>query len=162
MTTWREAFIRALGSGSAASVLSGMVLALCGKLERNAPAGPLNAPSQWFMGERAAHRRWPSLQQTTLGYSIHHAVSIGWASLHEKHVVGLIPSRSPVARLAEGALTAAAAYFADYHIARGRLQPGFEKHLGGKSIFASYAAFGLGLAVGALSREPPPRRRWRR
>jgi hypothetical protein len=161
MTSWRNAFLRALGSGSAAAVLSGIVLAVCGKLERNAPAGPINAPSQWFWGERAAHRRRASLPQTALGYSIHHAVSIGWASLHEKHVAGLIPSRSPAARVAEGALTAAVAYFVDYHVARGRLQPGFEKHLSGKSLFATYTAFGLGLALGAWSRDPPPRRRWR-
>jgi hypothetical protein len=152
MVSWSQAFVRALGSGSAASVLSGIALAVCGKLERNAPAGPLNGPSQWVWGERAARRRRASMRETAVGYSIHHGVSIGWATLHEKHVAGLIPSRSPAARVAEAALTTAIAFVMDYGVAHGRLRPGFEKHIGGKSLMATYVAFGLGLALGGLSR----------
>lgn len=152
MTTWKEAARRAIFSGSAASVLSGVVLAICGKWERNAPAGPLNGPSQWVWGERAARRSRVTVRETALGYSIHHAVSMGWATLHEKHIAGLIPSRSPAARVAEAAVTATLAYVMDYGVARGRLQPGFDKHIGGMSLCAVYAAFALGLAMGAPRR----------
>ena len=147
MTTWKQAFSRAVVSGSAASVLSGIALAICGKLERNAPAGPLNGPSQWVWGERAARRRRASLRETAVGYAIHHGVSVGWATLHEKHVASLTEGRSLPVQLLAGAATAGLACFVDYGVARGRLQPGFEKQLSRKSLALVYLAFALGLAV---------------
>jgi hypothetical protein len=148
MTTWRQAFVRALSSGSTASLLSGIALAVCGKLEHNAPAGPLNGPSQWLWGERAARRRRASLRETAVGYAIHHGVSVGWATLHEKHVASLVEGRSMPARILAGAATASIACFIDYGVARGRLQPGFDKQLSRTSLCVVYAAFAMGLALG--------------
>jgi hypothetical protein len=149
--TWKQAFFRALRSGSAASALSGAALSLCGKLESNAPAGPLNGPSQWVWGERAATRRRISLRETAVGYSIHHGVSVGWATLHEKHVASRVAARGLPARILAGAITAGLACFMDYAVARGRLRPGFEKQLSRKSLFVVYSAFALGLALGGTS-----------
>src|SRR4051812_34130632 len=86
MTSWKEAFSHARWSGSSAAILSGTVLAVCGKLERNSAAAPLNGPSQWLRGERAARRKRASIRETAVGYAIHHVVSIGWATVHEKYV----------------------------------------------------------------------------
>jgi hypothetical protein len=149
MATWREAGRAALWSGSAAAVLSGVVLAVCGKLERDAPAGPLNGPSQWIWGERAAYRRRPTWRHTAVGYCIHHVVSIGWATLHEKHVAGLARGYSARLRLAAAGATAAFACGVDYRIAQGRMQPGFDKQLSRISLFLVYSAFALGLALRA-------------
>jgi hypothetical protein len=145
---WNRAFTRALVSGSLASVLSGVALAICGKIERNAPAGPLNGPSQWVWGHSSAHRRRFSWR-TVAGYSIHHLVSIGWATLYEKHVASLTEGRPLPVRLLGAGATGALACFADFRIARGRLQPGFEKQLSRTSLALVYAAFALGLSVHA-------------
>jgi hypothetical protein len=152
VTTWKLALSRALRSGSAASVLSAAALAICGKLERGTPAGPLNGPSQWIWGERAARRQRASLRETAVGYSIHHGVSIGWATLHERHVATLVEGRSMPARIAAGLATASFAYLMDFGVARGRLRPGFEKQLSRKSLIVVYSAFALGLAIGAGDR----------
>jgi hypothetical protein len=146
MTNWKQAFGQALWSGSAASMLSAAALAVCGKIERNSAAAPLNGPSQWLWGEAAARRRRASVRETAVGYAIHHAVSIGWATLHEKYAAR---RRSPLASdLLAAGLTAGFACFMDYGVARGRLRPGFEKHLGKRSLAVVYCAFALGLALG--------------
>jgi hypothetical protein len=145
MTSWKQAFARAWWSGSAAAILSGVALAICGKLERNSAAAPLNGPSQWLWGESAARRRRASVRETVSGYVIHHAVSIGWATLHEKYAARRHDSLARDGLAA--AATAGIACFMDYAVARGRLRPGFEKHLGVGSLAAVYAAFALGLAL---------------
>jgi hypothetical protein len=145
--TWREALDRALVSGSTASVLSAIALAACGKIERGTPFGPQNGPSQWLWGERAAHRRDASLRYTAVGYGIHHLSSVGWATLHEKHVARLVRGKPFAARLAAAGLTALVANIVDFQLTPRRLRPGFEKQLSRKSLFAVYAAFALGLAL---------------
>ena len=145
--TWREAFDRALVSGSAASLLSAVALAACGKIERGTPFGPQNGPSQWIWGERAAYRRDASLRYTAVGYGIHHMTSLGWATLHEKHIARLVRDKPFPARLAAAGLTALVANIVDFQLTPRRLKPGFEKQLSRKSLFAVYAAFALGLAL---------------
>jgi hypothetical protein len=83
-----------------------------------------------------------------LGYGIHHLSSFGWATLHEKHVASLTTGKSLPFRLAACGATAAAACLVDYRVASGRLQPGFDKQLGRRSLLLVYAAFALGLAIG--------------
>jgi hypothetical protein len=150
---WRAAFARAVVSGSLAGVLSGVALAACGKLERNAPAGPLNGPSQWIWGEPSGHRRRVSWR-TLVGYSIHHAVSIVWATFYEKHVARLTAGRSLPARALGAGGSAALACAVDYGVAKGRLQPGFEKQLCRKSLAVVYAAFALGLLITTAGSAP--------
>jgi hypothetical protein len=144
---WPDAWRSAIHSGSMAAICSAIALAACGALEGKAPAGPLNGPSQWIYGRLAAHRRRASFQYTVVGYAIHHVVSVGWAALHEKHIAGLFGKRSTAARFGAAAVTAAIACFVDYQVAQGRAQPGFEKQLSRKSLFAVYAAFAAGLVL---------------
>jgi hypothetical protein len=153
MPTWKRALCRGAVSGSSAALLSGITLALCGRLENDAPAGPLNGPGQWIWGQRAAYRR-RATWRTVVSYSIHHVVSIGWAAAHEKHVAGLTRGKPFAARLLGAGITAAVACGVDYGVAKGRMQPGFDKQLSRLSLLLVYSAFALGLALpGATSRE---------
>lgn len=146
MITWKNAFYRGLLSGSLAAMSSAVALTVCGKFEKNAPAAPLNGPSQWLLGERSAYRSRASWR-TVLGYSIHHLAALGWGVLHEKCVAPWTAGQPFSRRLLGGAATSAVAFTADYGIAKGRMQPGFEKHLGGVSLLVVYSAFALGLAI---------------
>lgn len=150
MTTWKQAGRRALYSGSAAAVLSALALAICGRRERSSASAALNGPSQWVWGESAAYRRRASLRHTLLGYCIHHVASVGWATLHEKHFASRVQGRGVLPHLVAGAATATLACVVDFKVARGRLQPGFNKQLSRRSLALVYAGFGLGLALGRL------------
>jgi hypothetical protein len=141
--TTREALL----SGAAASVLSAIVLAICGRLENRSAAGPLNGPSQWIYGRRAAYAREPSLRHTLTGYLIHHFTATGWAWLHEWMFGARKQRQSPARRLGTAAVTTSVANFVDYKLTPKRLQPGFEAQLSRKSLFVVYAAFAVGLAL---------------
>jgi hypothetical protein len=143
----RDAFL----SGSAASIVSAIVLAICSEIEENAPAGALNGPSQWLWGEGEAFTRRATLKHTAVGYTIHHASSIFWALLHERAFGGA--HKSAARHCIEAAATTAAAYIVDYTFTPRRLRPGFRKHLGPGSMFAAYAAFAAGLAAAAIVRD---------
>jgi hypothetical protein len=150
MNEWKQVSKSAVVSGALASVLSALVLALCGRIENRSAAGPINGPSQWIYGRRAAHRRLPSLRHTLAGYLIHHLMATGWAVLHERLFGTRKAAQTVAQRLARAALTAAVANFVDYRLTPKRLQPGFEAQLSKASLAAVYAAFALGLALVAL------------
>lgn len=150
MNTWKEAAKRALVSGAMASVLSTVAMAVAGKLERGAPAGPINGPSQWIFGRQAAHRRAFSLRHTLTGFLIHHATATGWALLHER-VFGHGPPPTPARQLGNAMVTATVANVVDYRLTPRRFQPGFDAQLSRKSMVGIYAAFALGLAVYGLA-----------
>ena len=152
MNNWKSSARQALVSGTAASLLSTAVLALAGKLERNAPAGPLNGPSQWLFGRQAAYRRSPSLRYTLTGFLIHHASAMGWALLHERLFGRNKQAQTPAKRLRNAATTAAVANFVDYRLTPRRLQPGFEAQLSKKSLLAVYAAVAVGLTMYELTK----------
>jgi hypothetical protein len=152
MNAWKRAARQALVSGTAASLLSTVVMALAGKAESNAPAGPLNGPSQWLFGRQAAYRRSASLRYTLTGFLIHHAMATGWALLHERLFGRRKRTQTPARRLRNAAVTAAVANFVDYKLTPKRLQPGFEAQLSKKSLFAVYAAFAVGLTAYELAR----------
>jgi hypothetical protein len=150
-TTWGHAARRGLASGSLASAASAAMLALCAALEGRRALSPLNGPSQWIWGERAARRSDVTLRHTALGYAIHHASAVMWATLHEK-TFDPARRRPASAELSRAAATAAFAAFVDYALTPRRFEPGFEKHLSLPSIVATYAAFALGLAASRARR----------
>jgi hypothetical protein len=149
MKSWPQALKNGMLTGSIASVCSATVLALCGKIESGSAAGPNNGPSQWIWGEGAAYDRRATWRHTAMGYAIHHATSVFWATLHEKLLRSQNQMESNGSLVAKGAATAALACFVDYKVTPRRLQPGFDKQLSRVSLFFVYAAFGLGLALGA-------------
>ena len=154
LNEWRCAARRALLSGSAAGVLSGIALSACSKVEQDAPAAALNGPSQWLWGEDEARTQRATLRHTLTGYAIHHLASMFWATLHERQF-GAAPKGAALHCL-EAAVTTTTAYFVDYHLAPSRLRPGFKKHLGPASLFVAYAAFAGGLALAAIARDRQP------
>jgi hypothetical protein len=147
MNPWKRAARQALVSGTASSLFSALVMAVAGKLERGAPAGPLNGPSQWLFGRKAAYRRSPDLRHTLTGFLIHHLMATGWALLHERVFGRRKRAQSPGRRLRNAAVTATVANIVDYRLTPRRLQPGFDAQLSRKSLLAIYAAFALGLTL---------------
>ncbi len=144
-TTWKQALRRGVISGSIASIASAAVLAARGKHELDDPAAPLNGPSQWLWGERAACADGFSLRNTLAGYAVHHAMSVFWAVLYEK-----FRRRPSAAAVFPAIATSASACVVDYCLTPKRLTPGFEKRLSSGSLFLVYAAFAAGLAASAL------------
>jgi len=137
--------------GTVASVLSTLVLARLGKRDSGSAVTPVNAVSHWLWGDEAARHERVSGKYTMTGYAIHHASSIFWAVLFEAAFARLLARRRVAPTLGAAAATTALACYVDYRITPQRLNPGFEQRLGRASIALVYAAFGLGLAAGALA-----------
>ncbi len=150
MASWSEPLQRGLVSGSTASVLSTLALALLGKREAGSAYAPTNAISHWFYGDKAAQQDGLSLRHTLTGYLIHHVSATFWAVLFER-IVGKTLDRKQALTTVEVATAAAAvACFADYQLTPDRLKPGYEKRLSRLALALVYGAFGLGLAAGAM------------
>lgn len=150
MAPLHELAQRALLSGSAASIVSTAVLIARGKRELEAPAAPVNAPSQWVWGLHAPYVDRPSARHTVVGFGIHHVASIFWALFYE-FAVAKRRSRHPVAVAKIAAGTSAAAAFVDYCLTPERLTPGFQKRLSLPSLVLVYAGFAAGLAAATLA-----------
>jgi hypothetical protein len=148
MTGWRDAWREALRTGSTASLASTAALVARGQQERSDAAQPVNGPSQWVWGLHAPYERGFTVRHTVTGYLIHHAMSVFWAGLFEK-----ARPRRPVATVAAASVTAAVAYVVDFHVVPRRLSPGFDVALSRRGLFATYAAFAIGLAAMALVRD---------
>lgn len=152
----REFARRAVRSGTAASVASTAMLAVCGARQCASAFAPVNAISHWFWKDEAIGRDRPSLRHTALGYAIHHAVSIVWAGHYEALMMKL-GRRDATTAVLGGLGVAAVACFVDLKCTPRRLTPGFERRLPAGSLALVYAAFGIGLALAR-----PPRARPRR
>lgn len=149
MDEWVRAGRQALVSGTLASVLSTAVLAILGKSEMGKAVAPTNATSHWLWGEQAYGEHEPSLRHTGVGYATHHASAVMWATIFERwlNYSGKLHT-AEIARDA-AALTAIAS-FVDYQLTPPRLRPGFEQHLSRGELAGVFAAFGAGLAFGAI------------
>jgi hypothetical protein len=147
---WGQAFRNGLVSGTVASIVSTISLAILGKAELDESAAPVNGPSQWIWGSHAPYENRFSLRYTVVGYVIHHAASVFWAILHEKFRSRLSPSSSATSVMAPAIITSAAAYVVDFYVTPKRLTPGFEHRLSKRSLLMVYGTFALGLATVAL------------
>lgn len=143
---WRLALPDALFSGSAAALLSAAALAALGSKLSTSAAGPINAISHWFWGERAAHTNAVDARHTLVGFATHHAASVFWAVVFERFFARQA-RRDSRAAVTGGAATAALAATVDYTITPKRFTPGYEKRLSPAALVLVYGAFGLGLAL---------------
>ena len=150
MEPWNTALRRGLVGGTAASLLSTVALAACGKRESGSAYAPTNAVSHWIWGDKAFREHAPSLRHTLSGYLIHHGCSVFWAAIFERCCGGLLDRKQAPLTLGVATSAAAAACFVDYHCTPKRLEPGYEQHLSRPSLAVVYAGFGLGLALGAM------------
>jgi hypothetical protein len=141
---------KALFSGSAASIVSTAVLVARGRRELDAPAAPVNAPSQWVWGLHAPYVDRPSLRHTAVGYAIHHLASVFWACFYE-YAIARRRARDPLTVVKIAAGSTAAAAFVDYCLTPERLEPGFQKRLSTRSLVMVYGGFAAGLALATLA-----------
>ncbi len=154
---WLSAGQQALLSGSLASLFSTATLAWLGH-QQGAVAAPTNATSHWLWGdEEAFQANEPSMRHTAIGYATHHASAVMWATFYERWLNRKVnPSTSEIVRDAAG-MTAIAA-FVDYQLTPRRFTPGFEARLSRPALFGVFAAFGAGLALGAVLNRQHERR----
>jgi hypothetical protein len=142
---------RGLVGGAASSIVSTAALALLGRAEGASAYAPTNAVSHWIWGDEAADHDGFSLKYTLTGYAIHHISATFWSVLFEKLAGERLDRKDLRVTLAASAATSAIACFADYKLTPQRLQPGYEKRLSKKSLAGVYAAFAVGLALGAIA-----------
>jgi hypothetical protein len=150
ITSPHEVFHRSLISGSVASIVSAVVLAIVGKKELNKFAAPLNGPSQWIWGRQAPYENRFTFRYTVMGYGIHHAASIFWAIWYERFRTNLPLKNKIYTAVAPAAVTTATAYVVDFYLTPKRLRPGFENRLSKRSLIMVYGAFAVGLAAPGL------------
>jgi len=151
MSDWNTSLQRGLIGGAASSIVSTAALALLGRSEAGSAYAPTNAVSHWIWGDEAAEHDGFSLKYTITGYLIHHASATFWAVLFEKLAGEKLDRKDLRVTMAASAATSALACFADYKLTPQRLQPGYEKRLSKKSLAGVYAAFAVGLALGAVA-----------
>lgn len=151
MSDWNTSLQRGLIGGAASSIVSTAALALLGRSEAGSAYAPTNAVSHWIWGDEAAEHDGFSLKYTITGYLIHHASATFWSVLFEKLVGEKLDRKDLRVTLAASAATSAIACFADYKMTPARLKPGYEKRLSKKSLAGVYAAFAVGLALGAIA-----------
>lgn len=145
----RRLLVDALGCGSVASVLSTLVVSMFSRQRTGHAAAGTNATSQWIWYPQARARFATSRRHTATGYLIHHASSVFWATGYQL----LRPDRAGRGgQVLRAAPIATAAYWVDYHVVPRRLSPGFEGKIGASGMWATYAAFGVGLVLGSRPR----------
>lgn len=148
ISPWRALFRRALVSGGAAAVASATVAAQCARAEGTTAAAPMNAVTHSVWPREGARATRPSLRHTVTGFAIHTCASIFWATGFE--ALRARQAKPTLADdLATAALVSAAAWCVDYHVVPARLTPGFEEHLGDRSMLLVYGAIAAGFLAAA-------------
>jgi hypothetical protein len=141
--------VRALFSGSLASVAAALALTGASKAESRSAAAPLNATSHWLHGDSAAAREDFDMAHTGVGYATHHAAAILWAGLFE--ALRQRSQRSELPVVARDAVIASAtAAIVDYVFTPHRLTPGWELVLSKRSMSLAYAAMAVAFVTSEL------------
>jgi hypothetical protein len=140
--------------GAATSTLA----AMAGARARGARADrPINAVSHiaWG-GPRPGHPGRRGVNTAT-GLGLHVGASLLWGSVFEALFGRVARESERVSPAAVGATTVAtAAFITDYYIVDDRFQPGYERFLSDRGLFAVYAALAIGYVVAArATRERP-------
>jgi len=151
MKKWTLLLTQGALAGSLASLFSTAVLAIAGRRQTGSAAAPLNAVSHWYWGDEALQKQDADWPHTAAGYLIHHGAATFWAVTY-----AALSSHRPALRtipgvIAGAAATSAIACFADFRLAPHRFTPGYEHKISNGALLAVYAAFGVGLAGGALA-----------
>jgi hypothetical protein len=150
MDGWKQAIIKGMMPGALASVASAGALALRSRREAGSVYAGTNAVSHWLWGSKAFRRDAPSWKYTLVGYGIHHASALFWGTLFEQAAARVLERKSVGSTIAAAAAASSVACFADYVLTPKRLRPGYEERVSRGSLAWVYAAFGIGLAAGAL------------
>ncbi len=148
---WAQSLREGAVAGTAASVLSTLVLALVGRRQAGSAAAPVNAASHWLWGDESLRADAWDGRHTLVGALTQHAASIFWATLYARLYGHRAEAKEPVQALAGGIATSAAAYVIDYTVTPRRFTPGYEHRLDGRGMLAVYGALALGFAAGAMA-----------
>ena len=140
---------RVVTAGTAGCLMSVVGLAVAARLEKLAPAQPLNATSHWMHGDRAARVQAVDLAHTGTGLATHFAATLFWACLYESW-----GSREPKSRPTHAVAVAMIAAIVDYTITPHRFTPGWELVLSKRGMALAYAMMALGFMI-----TPQPRGR---
>jgi hypothetical protein len=146
---------RILATGIAGAVGSAVAAVIASRLENGHAARPLNAIAHIYDGGPPPAHDGRNGRNTALGFAIHTAASVWWAVFYE----GLLAQQRRPRPAASAAAVAAVAYAVDYYVVAKRFQPGFEKYLSARAMFAVYAALAAGFAWSARGRRPRVRER---
>ncbi len=138
----------ALLSGSAVSIATTLVLSALARAEGRPCVQTINAPSQWYWGERAARSQRIDLAHTIIGYVNHHGASVFWACFYQM-LRRLRPRHAP---MSHASAIAALAAVVDYAVVPSRLTPGWEKTLTPRSIALAYVVTAFALAASSRTR----------
>jgi hypothetical protein len=95
MDEWMRIGVSALVTGTTASVVSAVVLALLAKAEEKGAVQPINATSHWLHGDEASQHAQPDAAHSLLGYATHHASAVFWAVPFEAWLAIRPPARPP-------------------------------------------------------------------
>lgn len=142
---------RACISGTVAGLCAAAAAAYGARRDGGTACAPINAVTHCLWPEKAMREQRFSARYTLLGLGIHQAAAVFWALVFER-LVPRVPRKHPATVVAAAAGTAATAYYVDYHVVPKRLTPGFEAHLGSKSMARVYVGIAVGLAAVALLR----------
>ena len=151
MTDWTTSMQRGVVSGAASSLVTTAALAMLGRTETGSAYEPMNAVSHWIWGDEAAEHDGFSLKYTVTGYAIHHVSATFWSVLFEKLAGEKLDKKDLRVTLATSAATSAIACLVDYKLTPKSMNPGYEMRLSKKSLAGVYAAFAIGLALGAVA-----------
>jgi hypothetical protein len=133
--------------GAATSTLA----AMAGARARGTRADrPINAISHIAWGGARPGHAGEQGVNTATGLGLHVGASLLWASVFEALFGRVARESERVSPAAIGATTVAtAAFVTDYYVVHERFQPGYEKFLSDRGLFAVYAALALGYVVAA-------------
>lgn len=137
-----------LVTGSAASLLSTVGLAMAAEAEGRAPLRPLNATSHWLNGDAAGLFAGADGRHTGVGYATNHAACLFWA-LPFTAWQRFRPAETPAALMRDALAMSAIAAAVDYGATPKRFTPGWELVLSRAGMAGVYAALAMGFAAGA-------------
>lgn len=141
----KRLILRALSSGTVASLATTAALAMLARAEGRRALQPTNATSHMLHGDSAGHVRHADVPHTMLGYVVHHASAVFWAAIYQAWRARRgAASKSP---LGDAMLLSAVAAFVDYVVVPRRLSPGWEIVLPKSAIALTYVAMAFALAA---------------
>ena len=142
---WGRVLRRAAFIGSVASVASTWMVSRRSARDSSSAVSGTNATSHWLWGERAMDQHDTNVRYTAIGYLIHHASSLLWATVYERWFAPRAPTMANATTNA--VVVSALAAATDYLLTPKRLTPGFERHLTLGSMVLVYGAFAPGMAA---------------
>ena len=134
---------RIVRTGLAGAAASAAVAALFSHAENGHAARPLNAIAHIYDGGHPPAHDGNGRRNTLVGAALHTAASMWWATFYE----GALSSQARPRRWGTALAVSALAYVVDYYVVGKRFQPGFERYLSPRGLFAVYVALAAGYAL---------------